>query len=354
MRTRSVPFSAHSVDAERWLSHLANRGLSQRTLYAYKMRLEWFFGWLQGIGIRQNDFTSDAMEQWISDMRVAEKLSMSTIQARTQVVKGFYEWLWRKGIVAQPVHVERIKVPKKIPRYLTEAQVLKILEAARSMKVDQPFYATRDLALIETFYASGGRINEVLSMDMGRLNLDAGEAVVPSKGQKERILRLTAPAIAAIRAWLPEREKKLEACGREADPQLWVSYLGKRLSDSGVWLIFEGLWKAAGLDAKFHPHMFRHSFATHLLERGADLREVQELLGHADIGSTQRYTHVAQPRLKRTYRRAHPRAIEEGADQQPRSVAVTIHLTAEEAQRCHDQAGKTILGLEEWIRSRIL
>jgi integrase/recombinase XerD len=341
---------------ERWLSQLANRGLSSNTIYAYRKRLDWFFDWLRGTGMSLLEFTSDAMEQWKSDMRVAQKLSMQTIKDRSLTVAGLYEWLWQKKIVSEPIHVEPIKVPKKIPRYLTEDQVLKVVEVARSVKAEKPFYQTRDLALVETFYASGGRLSEVLSMDLARTNLDAAEAIISAKGQKERLLRLTPAAVRAIRAWLQERAGKLEGMKKSGEDALWISYFGKRLSDSGVWLIFEGLWRVAGLSAKLHPHMLRHSFATHLLERGADLREVQELLGHGDVGSTQIYTHVSQPRLRKVYRRSHPRAVDKPVEEpgKPRAIAVTVHFTADEIQRCCELAEAAGIPLEEWLRGRVL
>lgn len=188
---------------------------------------------------------------------------------------------------------------KSLPRALNETQVTALLDAQPNDK-----HATRDQAILELLYASGLRVSEVVRLELRQLDLDARQATVLGKGNKERIVLLNLSASDAIRSYLAERPSSEE-------PQVFVSKSGRPLNPRAVQRIIHARALAVGLDPKTSPHTLRHSFATHLLDRGADLKTVQQLLGHESLATTQVYTHVSVERLRDAVRTAHPRAKQE-------------------------------------------
>jgi len=276
------------------------RNFKPNTVRVYTGHFKTFFRYLSFR--KQNPFTVTFrfLEAWMVHMHQEEK-KPKTIKDCIVAITSLYHWLKREGKVdhnpaddLEPIHVDR-----PLPEFWTEPQVEKILAAGRT---------ARDRAILEVLYASGARQDEVRGINMEWLNLDDGTAKVRGKGGQEGLLHFTEEAVKAVRAWLPERTEILAARGREHEQALFVSSLGQRLSYYPLWKMVHDTAARAGVSGPAHPHMFRHSAATHLLNRGMDLRAVQEFLRHGVLASTEIYTHVAQDRLKAELRRTHPRA----------------------------------------------
>jgi integrase/recombinase XerD len=204
--------------------------------------------------------------------------------------------------------LEGVRVPSGIPKPLTEAQVLSLLDA---VVVTQPIHR-RDLALIELLYATGARISEAVGLSIGALDLDARLVRLYGKGDKERIVPYGSAAATALEDWFSSsgRARMVPSQWRSRDDAeaVFLNTRGTRLSRQGAWLMIKRYGERAGIRDHLSPHVLRHSCATHLLDHGADLRVVQEMLGHASISTTQVYTRVSQERLWDVYRSAHPRA----------------------------------------------
>jgi integrase/recombinase XerD len=223
-------------------------------------------------------------------------------------VRSFHRFCLAEGHVAvdPSEDVATPRVPQGIPKALTEAEVDALLAAVTG---DGPT-SLRDRAILETLYACGLRISELVGLDVGAVDLEDGFLRAFGKGAKERIVPVGHTAAAAIEAWLPARAAVLARARRgRSDPDaLFVNPRGGRLTRQGCWHIVAGYGLRAGLGGRLSPHVLRHSCATHMVDRGADLRVVQELLGHASVSTTQIYTKVTQSRLRAVYDAAHPRA----------------------------------------------
>ncbi len=230
-------------------------------------------------------------------------LSHRTAARKVAAVRGFYRWMAREGYIDDnPAH--RLHAPKfrpSLPHALPEAAMLDILAAA-----EQPgALGLRDTALLELLYAAGVRAGEAVGLNVADLDLPERLLRVMGKGGKQRVVPLAAPARDAVRRWLDDGRPSL-AGARE--PALFVNYRGTRLSSRSVGRIVDAVLARTAIHHHVSPHWFRHSFATHLLENGADLRVVQELLGHSRLSTTQTYTQVTLERLEAVYAHAHPRA----------------------------------------------
>ncbi len=226
-------------------------------------------------------------------------------QARAiHAVRGFYRYGVREGLIdVDPM--ENLRAPRAfraLPRYLTPAQVETLLDAP---DVSRPL-GLRDRAILEVMYATGLRVSEVIGLRAESLDMDLGIARVLGKGQKERLVPLGKVARGWVKRYLAEARDTLTR-GRPA-PALFVNHRGGRLSRMGLWGIVRRHAVTAGVERVLTPHVLRHSFASHLLERGADLRSLQAMLGHADISTTQIYTHITRERLRKLYDQYHPRA----------------------------------------------
>jgi integrase/recombinase XerC len=248
----------------------------------------------------------------------AQKLGPSTVRLRFAALRTFYKLAVREGrIKMNPVSdLSLPKLPRRLPVFLNQEQVATLLDAPRQLwateekrqaagaKKDrrsaQNWQMLRDIAWLELFYSAGLRLSELIQVRRRNLDLTQGTVRVFGKGKKERLCPLGNPAIRALEAYL-------DACPFDGDA-LFVSAQGRQLNGRTVQLALKRYLNAAGLDSKLTPHKLRHSFATHLLDHGADLRSVQELLGHSQLTTTQIYTSVSVERLKRVYDRAHPRA----------------------------------------------
>jgi integrase/recombinase XerC len=200
------------------------------------------------------------------------------------------------------------KIPKRLPDYLELQEIEALLTAPDPVDPQ----GQRDRAILEVLYASGVRVSELVSLNLGNVDLRQGELRVWGKGAKERLALLGEPACRALKHYLQDGRLKLIK-ENKAPHALFLNRLGGRLSTRSVSSILDKYARLAGLGRRVTPHIMRHTFATHLLDGGADLRTVQELLGHADLSTTQIYTHVSQTRAREVYRKAHPRAKEQGS-----------------------------------------
>ena len=296
---------------ERFLDHLENgRRLSPHTLRAYGGDLERFASFLE------RDFWNVAADSLdASDLARVDVVAVRAFlaaeargHARTSqgralsTLRTFFKWAMRVGEArANPAAgVRTPKAPKRLPRHLRPGEVEQLLEPAPG---DAPA-AARDRALLELLYAAGLRVAELVALDWSDVDLKARVLRALGKGGKERMVPFGRPAAEALRAW---RERRAELPDPEGKA-LFVNLRGGRLTDRSVRRILDDRVAATATARGVHPHTLRHTFATHLLERGADLRAIQELLGHASLATTQRYTHVDLERLQNVYRESHPRA----------------------------------------------
>ncbi len=291
---------------EEFLRHLRlERNLSPNTVRAYAGDLGRFSEFLGGQG-RLLDGGADvsAVRRFLGRLH-ADGYDKASMARMLSCLRTFYDYFLRCGrIPANPVRQVRTpRLDKKLPEFLEEAEVTAILESA----CGDEFADLRDRAVLETLYGGGLRVSEAMGLDLGDLQLDQGFATVRGKGGRERLAPLGSCAAQAIVRYLPARGALLERLGRNPDAA-FVNKNATRLNVRSVRRILAVRAALAGLRKTPSPHTLRHSFATHLLNRGADLRAVQELLGHANLTTTQIYTHVTTHRLKEVYDKAHPRS----------------------------------------------
>ena len=288
---------------ERFLDHLAHeRRLSAHTLISYRRDLEQIQGWLK----QQRDSTSieqldEAEVRHYVAWRHRQGVSGRTLQRELSSLRAFYRWLLREGRAKSnpAVGVRAPKSPRKLPGTLDADQLCGLLERAEDDRL-----VVRDTAMIELFYSSGLRLAELVSVNQGDIDMAEGELSVLGKGAKTRRVPVGQKAREAIQQWLRIRPE----LASQDEPALFVSQRGTRIHPRTVQERLARWALERGASQRLHPHLLRHSFATHLLESSGDLRAVQELLGHADIGTTQIYTHLDFQHLAQVYDQAHPRA----------------------------------------------
>ena len=290
-----------SVDA--YLAYLAtNRGLSRNTLDAYGHDLAVLLSFLSARGRREpRAVAAGDLVDYLGWLR-EQRQQPSSVARRLSAARGWLRFLESNGSLDKnpAAQVRSARLPRRLPRPWTREDVRRLLDA--------PFdgaTGSRDRAMLETLYGAGLRVSELVSLRLSQLNLDGGYVVVIGKGNKERPVPLGVPARDALRAYLDRARGELLA-GR-ASPHVFVTARGGSMSRQGFWKLLGRRALALGLP-DVSPHRLRHSFATHLLEGGADLRAVQAMLGHADIATTQIYTDVARTRLRELHRRFHPRS----------------------------------------------
>lgn len=274
---------------------------SENTLSSYSRDIEQYLHWLEGAGRSPESASQIDVDHYIKYLLSLGK-SVSTATRSLASLKSFYSFLLREGIVsvnpAKGVALE--KVERKLPQVLTSKEVELFLEQPDPRDTK----GCRDKAMLELLYATGIRVTELIDLNLEHLNLSAGFLRCVSK-KKERIIPLYTTAIRALADYIEHvRPQLIEQPDERA---LFVNMNGSRMSRQGFWKIIKHYQDQAGIQKEITPHTLRHSFATHLLENGADLRSIQEMLGHADIASTQVYTQVINQRLKDVYNRAHPR-----------------------------------------------
>jgi integrase/recombinase XerC len=286
--------------------HLRARALSAATERSYRTAVERLVAWYDAEGIDWRTPSRSDLRRYIA--LLSEDGERSTVQQRLAALGTFYRFWVRQGSVAKdPLHaLARPKREKRLPDVLSQAQVEQLIaQAAVGTSVA---LALRDTALIELLYGAGLRIAEVVAINVADLQLGRGEVKVTGKGDKQRVALFGAPCRRALEAYLSGGRPALAELAATPAPALFLNRNGGALGERGARARLDDIARAAGLPEAFHPHTLRHSFATHLLDGGADLRVVQELLGHESLGTTQVYTHVSTTRLRGLYKSAHPRA----------------------------------------------
>lgn len=281
------------------------RGLAQNTLLSYKRDLKKYLAYLEKVLLIQDlkKIERSDIVAYLHHLK-DEGMSASTIARSISSIKGFHQFLIREQIcINDPsIHVNTPKKERRLPRVLSMEKIERLL----NVPGNDPL-SIRNKAMIELLYATGLRVTELISLEMKDVHLMMGFVRCFGKGDKERIVPIGDIAKEALERYLTESRNILTR-RRRTETKLFVNHHGRSLSRQGFWKILKENARDAGIKKAITPHMLRHSFATHLLENGADLRAVQEMLGHADISTTQIYTHVTQVRLKDMYDQFHPRA----------------------------------------------
>jgi integrase/recombinase XerC len=291
-----------------FLRHLAlERNASPCTVKSYRedlqQALDFFRARLNTERPKLGQLTTRLLRAYLAWLH-EQGYSRSTAARRIAAVRSWCRFLCRQGLLeANPGDGLRgPRQDKKLPHFLSEKDLQRLLATP---PVDTPL-GMRDRAILETLYSAGVRVSELTGLNLADLDLDSGMATVRGKGKRERLALLGPQALAAVRSWLGERPN----LGPRAASQtaVFLNKNGTRLTTRSVGRLLDKYLAQAGLDPRASPHTLRHSFATHLLDRGADIRSVQELLGHRSLGTTQIYTHVTTNRLRDSYHKAHPRA----------------------------------------------
>lgn len=301
-----------TVDA--YLRHVTiERGLSDHTVAAYRRDLAGYVAWLAAEGVTDSDDVTPAViARFVAERAGADPRPAATSLARLQSsVRGLHRFLVREGRADEdPTAALRPPaLPQRLPKALTIDQVERLLDAAGpapGADVPSDLVPVRDRALVELLYATGARVSEIVQLDVD--DLAHGDVLrVRGKGAKERIVPVGSYARAATDAYLTRARPELARRGGST-PRLFLGARGAPLSRQSAWAVLQSAAERAGLDAHVSPHTLRHSFATHLLQGGADVRVVQELLGHSSVATTQIYTHLTVDTLRDVYTTAHPRA----------------------------------------------
>lgn len=280
------------------------RGLAQNTLLAYRRDLTKYIDYLSQKGIKAvPEVNREHISNFMFDLKKHD-MSAATIGRNLAAVKMFHRFLVRENLSQEDptTLVDTPRLWKRVPSVLTLGEIESMIAAASGKKVQQ----IRDQAILEIFYASGLRVSELADLKTTSINDDAGFVRAVGKGSKERIIPLGKKAREALQKYLLRSRPQLLK-GR-TDDVLFLSRLGKKISRQGLWALIKFYARKANIKKTIKPHTLRHTFATHLLEHGADLRSVQEMLGHADISTTQIYTHVDKERLRSVHKQFHPRS----------------------------------------------
>ncbi len=290
---------------KRFIDHLGKeRGLSKYTQNSYQGDLLQFYSFLrekdsadQGLMEKADRFL---LRHFLGQLK-ANGYSNSSISRKLSAIRSFYKFLCREGITSSnpAAYISSPKKKRRLPSFLSQEQIGPLMDSPQRLDA----LGLRDRAILETFYGSGIRLRELAGLNYSHFDLANDLIKVRGKGEKERIVPLGRKASQAIRKYLEKREM-LTPKGEA----LFLNYRGNRLSPRGIELLVKGYLSKISEDRSLSPHSLRHSFATHLLDRGADLRAVKELLGHASLSTTQTYTHITAERIKKVYRQAHPRA----------------------------------------------
>ena len=290
---------------DQYLNYLSvEKGCSHNTLEAYSRDLHGYLTFIQKCGcIKIQDASSDVIMAYLT-ARKKDGLSANSMNRGLAAIRGFYKYLLREGKVDQNplIHIELAKVWMRLPDTLNREEMNHLLEQPAVTRDA----GLRDKAMLELMYAAGIRVSELINLKMNDISWQVGYLVTMGKGGKGRIVPIGKSAYDYLSQYVEKSRPKLIK-GRQND-LLFLNRSGERLTRQGFWKIVKKYVLKAGLKKKVHPHTFRHSFATHLLEGGADLRSVQMMLGHADISTTQIYTHVTRERLKDIHRKYHPRS----------------------------------------------
>ena len=282
---------------------IVEKGLSRNTIEAYSHGLTRFLNHLRGKGVQEiREVGKFHIRGFLLALR-GKNLNTKSIVRNLVAIRTFFRFLIQEGVLeSNPVEeLESPKVAKTLPEILTLKEIEQILEQPNL----QTPLGTRDRAMLEMLYATGMRVSELTQLPIHQVNLEGGYVLLYGKGSKERIVPLGTEAMKWVTVYL-KTARGILSKGKES-PSLFINRSGKGMSRQRFWKSLKDYAQRAGLRKRITPHLFRHSFASHLLERGADLRSVQMMLGHADISTTQIYTHVTGERLKKVHKQYHPR-----------------------------------------------
>ena len=274
------------------------KNYSAHTVLNYKLDLEGFNKFIAGTELEKIDYLN--LRKYLAVLK-EKNFGNRTVGRRLSSLRSFFRFLCREGYIkTNPIlMLSSPKLEKHLPSFMTEDEVLRLIESAFA-KTQQDTSGLRDRAILEVFYSSGLRISELVGLNLEDIDFISGILKVRGKGKKERIVPIGETALAAVRKYLEKRKKQGEV--------LFLNNHNRRITARGVRFLLVKYLKASGMKPGVSAHTFRHSFATHLLNHGADLRTVQELLGHANLSSTQIYTHLTTDKLKSVYDKAHPHA----------------------------------------------
>lgn len=302
------------LEAERHMSPYTVRNYTS-DLYGSE-KIKGFFTFLKDKNISSLDKVDRAVLRDYLAYLTKEELAKPSIARKLSAIRSFYKYLVREKIIpANPIeNISSPKLDKRLPVFLTVDEVVRLLKAPDLTKP----HGIRDRALLELLYASGLRVSELVHLEMGQINLDTNEIRVWGKGSKERVVLMGEPAAEALKNYLKKGRPKL--LDKKRSSALFVNRYGQRITERTVQRVLEEYAIIANLKKRVHPHVLRHTFATHMLDGGADLRVVQELLGHAQLSSTQIYTHVTKAQAKKIYLSAHPMAKEKGDDESKSAI----------------------------------
>jgi integrase/recombinase XerD len=305
--TEAATLPVEVLDLLTWLR--VERGRSPNTLSAYRRDLTAYVTWLAGRGTSVGAVTEDDVNAYIGHLRASGRAPSSQKRALV-AVRSLHRFLAeeQEGRADPAADVEVPRVPRGLPKALSEVEVAALLGSVEGSDAT----ARRDRAILEVLYGTGLRISELVGLSLADLDLDAGLLRAFGKGSRERVVPVGRYAVAALVDWLgpagrPELQPDRWARRDDADA-LFLNRRGGRLSRQGAWMVVKRAGERAGVTGHLSPHVLRHSCATHMVDHGADIRTVQELLGHASISTTQVYTLVSTERLWSVYREAHPRA----------------------------------------------
>ena len=290
------------VDFIRYLH--VERGLADNTRESYQRDLKDYASFLGRNGSAPERATRTMVISYLLHLEKRQGRAMTTVARRLAAIKSYYRFLLHEGTIDKDPteNLESPKLEKRLPTVLSVEEVEELLAQPDQ---DTPS-GLRDRAMLELLYATGIRVSEIVALDVGSANVDLGFVRCTGKGSKDRVVPMGSVARRSVAAYLQDGRPKLARDPLEL--ALFVNHHGHRLTRQGFWKIVKRYAAMARIDKGITPHTLRHSFATHLLENGADLRAVQEMLGHADISTTQVYTHITKGRLKEVYARSHPRA----------------------------------------------
>ena len=276
------------------------RGLSPRTVSSYRSDIGAFYAWAAERKLVPAKAQRSDLDDFLWTQR-ERGLKPASLFRKVESLKSYFGFeMLEERMPESPAETLRTpRIPARLPKFLTKDEAARLLAAPNTADYED----VRDRAMLELLYASGLRVSELVSLKTEAANLQDGWVRVLGKGNKERMVPVHARALAAVRGYLAEREKRF----KNPSPELFLGRTGKKLSRIQFWRRLKALGARAGIKQKLHPHLLRHTFATHLLQGGADLRSVQEMLGHADLATTQIYTHLDASALKAAHSKHHPR-----------------------------------------------
>jgi integrase/recombinase XerD len=304
MRTSMPPETGFTAELDRFSDALwLEDGLAPRSLESYRRDLSQLFIWLDQQGIAPEQAQRGDIERFLAHRTFDERIAARSLARQLTAIKRYQRWLLREGRRADDptLSVAPPRLPKPLPKTLSETEVEALIDAP---DVDTPL-GLRDRAMLEALYAAGFRVSELVGLPLAAVSLSDGVVRIMGKGSKERLVPLGEDAQDWIQRYAMEsRPVLLKGRGSEA---LFVTERGSAMTRQMFWYLIKRHARTAGIQSALSPHTLRHAFATHLLNHGADLRVVQMLLGHADIATTQIYTHVAKERLKALHAKHHPR-----------------------------------------------